>query len=95
MYGIKAKGLNLKNMKETLVNYCGADRDEFERIWNAFRDMRMLGFITSETWDKFYEQTASWCIDDDMHLIDSKDGHIVFDFDNGARNDRDYEEYRA
>ena len=95
MYNTMKKTLNLKNMKETLVNYSGGDRDEFERIWNAFRDMRMLGFITPETWDKFFDQTASWCIDDDMHLINSLTGEVIFDFDNGNRNNREYEEFRV
>lgn len=89
------KALNIKNMKETLVNYSGGDREEYDKIWTTFRDMVNLGFISSDTWIKFFNQTASWVIDDDMHLIDSRTGEIVFDFDNGARNNREYEEYRA
>lgn len=95
MYGIKAKALNIKNMKETLINYCGGDREEYDKIWGTFRDMACLGFITHDTWSKFFDQTASWIIDDDLHLIDAEDGSIVFDFDNGTRNGREYEEYRA
>lgn len=89
------KSMSIKNMKETLVNYCGGDREEFEKIWDTFRMMRNLGYISHETWDKFFEQTAGWCIDDDMHLIDSRTDEIIFDFDNGQRNNREYEEYRA
>lgn len=95
MYNTMKKALNIKNMKETLVNFSGGDREEYDRIWSAFRDMRNLGFIDAAMWDKFWAQTSAWCIDDDMHLIDSRTGEIVFDFDNGQRNGRDYEEYRA
>jgi len=89
------KALNIKNMKETLVNYSGGDRDEFNRIWDTFRDMANLGFISSDTWNKFFNQTASWVITYDGYLIDTKTDKIIFDFDNGVHNNHDYEEYRA
>lgn len=94
MQGAKAKSLNIKNMKETLVNFCGGDSEEYDRIWGAYHDMACLGFITRDTWDKFWEQTASWVIDGD-YLIDNNTGKVIFDFDNGRHNNRNYEEYRA
>lgn len=51
----KTKNLNLKNMKETLVNY-STDEEEFDKIWNAFYQMAYLGFIDRNTWRKFIEQ---------------------------------------
>lgn len=89
------KALNIKNMKETLVNYSGGNREEYNRIWGTFRDMANLGFISSDSWNKFFNQTESWIITDDDYLLDTKTEKIIFDFDNGARNNRDYEEYRA
>lgn len=89
------KALNIKNMKETLVNYCGGDRNEYNRIWDTFRDMMNLGFIERATWDKFFNQTAGWVVTDEYYLIDTRTDEVIFDFDNGARNGRDYEEYRA
>ena len=56
------KALNLKNMKETIVNY-SADQKEFDRIWDTFYLMSCLGFISQDTWKKFYEQCAGWYID--------------------------------
>ena len=56
--------------------------------------MACLGFITRDTWNKFWEQTASWVIDGD-YLIDNNTGKVIFDFDNGRHNNRNYEEYRA
>ena len=56
------KALNLKNMKETIVNY-SEDQDEFDRIWDAFYQMTCIGFISQDTWKKFYEQCAGWYID--------------------------------
>ena len=88
------KSLSIKNMKETLVNYCGGDLKEYVKIWDSFVSMRFFGFISSETWKKFFEQTKGWTIDGDF-LIDINTDEIIFDFDNGARNNRDYEEYRA
>ena len=89
------KALNIKNMKETLVNYSGGDRGEFNRIWDRFHDMACLGFISSNTWDKFFNQTASWVITYDGYLIDSKTDKVIFDFDNGTHNNREYQEYKA
>lgn len=88
------KSLSIKNMKETLVNYCGGDQEEYNKIWDTFHGMRCLGFISNEAWKKFFEQTSSWTIDGD-YLIDIKTEEIIFDFNNGDRNNREYEEYRA
>lgn len=89
------KALNVKNMKETLVNYCGGDENEFNRIWDTFRSMAVLGFISNEAWSRFFASTKGWRIEGDYLVDDNKNGEIVFDFDNGARNDKEYEEYRA
>ena len=88
------KAMSIKNMKETLVNYCGGDIEEFNKIYDTFRNMANLGFISHDSWKKFFDQTAGWTIDGDF-LIDSRTDEIIFDFDNGQRNNRDYEEYRA
>lgn len=88
------KAMSIKNMKETLVNYCGGDIGEYNKIWDTFRNMANLGFISHDAWKKFYDQTAGWVIDGDF-LIDSRTNEIIFDFDNGQRNNREYEEYRA
>lgn len=93
MYGQKARSLNLKNMKETLVNYCGGDRVEFGDIWDGFIMMRHLGFISDDTWNKFYVECGSWTIDGDF-LVDADNGEVIFDFDN-ARNGGEYKAYRA
>lgn len=51
------KLLNLKNMKETIVNYSG-DQKEFDKIWDAFYQMACIGFISQDTWIKFFDQCA-------------------------------------
>lgn len=91
---MKVKSMNVKNMKETLVNYCGGDLNEFTRIWASFYSMVGLGFIPFETWAKFVDAAGSWTIDGD-YLIDTMTGETIFDFDNGTHNNRDYEEYHA
>lgn len=48
------KLLNLKNMKETIVNYSG-DQKEFDKIWDAFYQMACIGFISQDTWIKFFD----------------------------------------
>ena len=57
-----AKALNLKDMKETLVNYSGCS-SEFDKIWDSFYMMATLGYISNETWDKFTDQCAGWYVD--------------------------------
>ena len=62
------KALNLKNMKETIVNY-SMDQKEFERIWDTFYQMSCLGFISQDTWKKFYEQCAGWYVDEENDCV--------------------------
>lgn len=58
------KFLNLKNMKETIVNYSG-DQKEFDKIWDAFYQMACIGFISQDTWIKFFDQCAGWYVDEE------------------------------
>ena len=92
--------MNVKNMKETLVNYCGGDPEEYEKIYDAFRTMALMRFISDREWRRFFNETQGWTIVGDF-LYDitwdeNREAHeeIVFDFDNGRRNGREYEEYR-
>ena len=62
------KSLNLKNMKETLVNYSW-DQEEFSKIWDVFYQMSVLGFISKETWKKFWEQCRGWYYDEYCNCI--------------------------
>ena len=62
------KALNLKNMKETIVNYSMGQKD-FDRIWEAFYQMSCLGFISQDTWKKFFEQCRGWYIDDECACV--------------------------
>lgn len=91
-----AKALNIKNMKETLVNYCGGDEKEFGRIYQSFLDMALMGFIDDKTWDKFSKQVKGWYIDGDL-LMDFNplgDDIVVYDFDNG-RDGSEWHPYSA
>lgn len=92
---MKAKALNLKNMKETLVNYCEGNQVELDKIWHNFYEMACLGFISMETWRKFFDQCKGWMIDGD-YLIDSENhDKIIFDFDNGNRGNGEYQVFKA
>lgn len=74
------KTLNLKTMKETIINYSG-DQKEFDKIWNAFYMMTITGFISQETWEKFFNQCASWYVDEENACIrDSKDDSIIWEY---------------
>lgn len=57
----KARTINLKNMKEALVNF-SADQKEMNKIWNGFYTMAVLGFIAPETWRKFSDECHGWYI---------------------------------
>lgn len=63
-----SKALNLKNMKETIVNYSG-DQKEFDKIWDAFYQMACIGFIDHDTWNIFYDQCAGWYIDEESACV--------------------------
>lgn len=62
------KALNLKNMKETIVNYSGCQK-EFDKIWDAFYQMACIGFISQDTWGKFSKQCHGWYVDEEGACI--------------------------
>ena len=62
------KLLNLKNMKETIVNYSG-DQKEFDKIQDAFYKMASIGFIDSNTWQKFSDQCRGWYVDEENACV--------------------------
>lgn len=62
------KALNIKNMKETLVNYSG-EQSELEKVWESFYSMVCLGFIDRETWKKFFDQCKGWYITEDQSEV--------------------------
>lgn len=63
-----ANPFNLKNMKETIVNYSG-DQKEFEEIWDAFYQMACIGFISRDTWIEFFNQCAGWYVDEEHACV--------------------------
>lgn len=73
------KNLNLKNMKETIVNYSG-DQKEFDKIWDTFYNMTCIGFISQETWKKFDEQTKGWYIDEENACICEGTDTIIWEY---------------
>lgn len=62
------KALNLKNMKEAIVNYSG-DQEEFNKIWDSFYTMACIGFISQDTWSKFFEQCGVWYVDEENACV--------------------------
>lgn len=74
------KALNLKNMKEIIVNYPG-DQKEFDKIWDSFYEMAVIGFIDPDTWKKFYNQCRGWYIDDKLYAVrDDRTGDIIWSY---------------
>ena len=62
------KTVNLKNKKETIVNYSGTQKD-FDTIWDGYYQMACLGFISQDTWRKFFEQCRGWYIDEENNCV--------------------------
>lgn len=95
-----ARSLNVKQMKETLVNYCGGDPVEYDKIYDTFRTMALMRFISDREWRRFFNETQGWTIVGDYlyNITWDENGdcqeEIVFDFDNSKRTGREYEEYR-
>jgi len=83
------KGLNLKNMKETLVNWSGSTED-LEKIWDTFYAMCTMRFISHDTWKKFYDECAGWYVTEDgAEVRDSeRDDKLIWAYTSDA-------EYRA
>lgn len=73
------KNLNLKNMKETIVNY-SSDQKEFDKIWDTFYYMTCIGFISQETWKKFYEQVKDWYVDEENACIREGTDTIIWEY---------------
>ena len=67
-------------MKETIVNYSG-DQKEFDKIWDAFYQMTCIGFISQDTWKKFFDQCA--CVCDERHCPEGVDS-IVWKYTSDA-----------
>lgn len=63
-----AKALNLKNMKEAIVNYSGS-QEEFDKIWDGFCQMAYIGFISQDTLRKFFDQCRGWYVDEDNACV--------------------------
>ena len=62
------KALNLKNMKEAIVNYSG-DQKEFDKIWDSFYQMACIGLIGQDTWSKFFDQCGGWYVDEENACV--------------------------
>lgn len=73
------KNLNLKNMKETIVNYAGY-QENFDKIWETFFNMVCFGFISRETWEKFYNQTKDWYVDEENACIREGTDTIIWKY---------------
>ena len=54
---MEAKRLTAKNLKETIVNWCGGDPKEYERIRYMFEEMARMGFISDYDLLAFEEET--------------------------------------
>ena len=82
-----AKALNIKNMKERIINYSG-EQKEFDRIWDSFYTMSCIGFIDRETWVKFFTECTGWYIDDEgenIYVRDSRNNdNIVWTYTGNA-----------
>lgn len=63
-----AKNLSLRSMKETIVNYSGS-QNEFDKIWDAYYQMAVIGFISQDTWRKFFEQCRGWYVDEEHACV--------------------------
>lgn len=66
------KTLNIKNMTEDYVNFTGSN-EEMETLWKAFYLLVNAGYISSETWIKFYNRCAGWRVTEDgKRVVDSR-----------------------
>ena len=90
---METKRLTAKNMKETLVNWCGGDPEEFERIRYMFDEMNRMGFVGDYDLLTFEKETRGWKIDGNSLIDTADDDKVIFDFNNEFN--RGNSEYRA
>jgi len=65
------KGLNLKNMIEEYKNA----KCKMEKVWETFYNMHMMGFISSDTWAKFFDKCKDLHYEEDA-LFDGA-GNVI------------------
>lgn len=75
------KTLNIKNMKETLVNYSSGRQKEMDRIWKALYTMYQCGYITYSTWKDFFSQCRSWYMNEEKNCIQDENGEIIWQYE--------------
>ena len=82
---MKAKTLTIKNMKETLVNYSGSE-DEMTMIWDTLQKMCCMGFITNDTWVKFFDQCHGWYVTEDQSEVrdSANDDKLIWKYTSDA-----------
>ena len=88
---MEEKRLTAKNLKETIVNWCGGDPKEYERIRYMFDEMARMGFISDYDLLTFEEETWGWKIDGDFLIDTADDDKVIFNFDSARYGG----EYRA
>ena len=78
---MKAKALNLKNMTEDFVNFTGSN-EEMKTLWKAFCLLERAGYISLETWIKFFNRCAGWHVSKDgTRVLDSRnDNSLVWEY---------------
>lgn len=90
---METKRLTVKNLKETIVDWCCGDPDEFERIRYMFDEMNRMGFISDYNLLMFEKETWGWKIDGNFLIDTADDDKVIFDFNNEFN--RGNSEYRA
>ena len=71
------KNLNYKNM---VAEYMNARR-EMENVWSAFFLMKVMGFISDDTWTKFFNKCKSWHYESSESIVYDGYGNVVKEFD--------------
>ena len=66
--------LNVKNMVDAYALALSSSDDEANTVWDSFYTLHNFGFITRETWNRFY---------DNAHDL-SRDGEGIYS-DNGLK----------
>ena len=73
--------LNVKNMVIELITYSAGDPEAFNKIWDAYHRMYILGFITRAEWDRFYDKCKGYYWDGDSLYDSENSDKKIADFD--------------
>ena len=73
-FKMKVKNLTYKNMVESYKEA----RADMNSVWDAFLTLRYMGYISEDTWLRFFNTCRSWDYNSELaQVIDADTGDVI------------------